>query len=278
MFKRLILLLALAGFLAVIAGGITWYMERPRYKPLPPRPELTIRIREGESARQLATRLVQLGVASSTTQALDYWGFSGGLALALADLSTSTQEHLGQILPSGNNLEGYLFPDTYRVWQDMAFKSLTAKALTETVENLEAELRTVAVVPQNFTPHQVLTLASIIEREVPSDADRTQVADVFIKRLAIGMALQSDATVNYVTNKSTTRPSAADLAVSSAYNTYQNRGLPPGPIAFPSRSSIHAVLHPTANPYYFFLTTPDGQVIYSRTGAEHSAAKKKYLK
>src|SRR3989344_6574490 len=223
MLKRLILLLALAGLLAAVAGGITWYMERPRYKPLPPRPELTIRIREGETANQLATRLVQLGVAPSTAQALDYWGFSGGLAPAIADLSTSTRERLLKILPSESNLEGYLFPDTYRVWQDTAFKSLTTKALIETVDNLEAELRTVSAVPQNLTPHQVLTLASIIEREVPSDADRAQVADVFLKRLAIGMALQSAPRFNYVPKKPMTRPSAAALAVSSAYNTYQNR-------------------------------------------------------
>jgi UPF0755 protein len=271
--KSIVLLVLGVGVLAVIAGGLTWYLDRPHYEPLAPRPELTIRIREGETMAQLAARLVQQGVASSSEEILDYWQMR-----SVADLATSTRDRLQLVKPAGIPLEGYLFADTYRVFSDGALAGLTSKALTETVENLEAEVRKVATIPQSLTPHEVLTLASIIEREVPSDVDRAKVADVFLKRLAAGIPLQSDVTVNYATGRTTTKVTAADLAIRSPYNTYQNRGLPPGPISFPSLSSIRAVLHPAANPYYYFLATPEGEVIYSKTNDEHAKAKKKYLR
>lgn len=121
-------------------------------------------------------------------------------------------------------------------------------------------------------------MASILEAELQTDVDRAMGADVFWKRLAIDMPLQSDATVNYVTGKGKLQPSIADTKVDSLYNTYQHRGLPPGPINNPSLSAIRAAINPTSNPYYFYLTAPDGKTIFSKTLDEHNRNKATYLR
>ncbi|MEK7072379.1 MAG: endolytic transglycosylase MltG, partial [Patescibacteria group bacterium] len=93
-----------------------------------------------------------------------------------------------------------------------------------------------------------------------------------------GIALQSDATINYITGKGMSQPSYDDLKIDSPYNTYKYRGLPPGPISNSGLKSIEAVIYPTPNPYYYFLTTlDDGTVIYSKTYEEHLKNKAKYL-
>ena len=104
------------------------------------------------------------------------------------------------------------------------------------------------------------------------------VSGIFRKRLEANIALQSDATVNYVTGKGRIQPTADDLKVDSPYNTYQYRGLPPTPIANPGLNAINAAIYPENNPYYYFLTTKEtGEVIYSRTYDEHLQNKAKYL-
>ncbi|OGY89834.1 MAG: hypothetical protein A2927_01170 [Candidatus Komeilibacteria bacterium RIFCSPLOWO2_01_FULL_45_10] len=124
---------------------------------------------------------------------------------------------------------------------------------------------------------EVITLASIIEKEVRTEQDMKMVADIFNKRLEQGIALQSDATVNYVTGKGLVQPTAADIAVDNLYNTYKYRGLPPGPIANPGLKAIKAAIYPTPNQYYYFLTTAEGEVIYSQTYQEHLKNKSVYL-
>lgn len=246
-----------------------------------PRPQVTVRIKEGSTLQDLAEQLVKDNLVSSTKQALDYWGMiptRSSLPPALADLPTSTVEFLNQYKPAGLGLEGYLFPDTYKVWTNDVLRHLTIKAVNKMIAVMTTELAQSKLWPDNLNVHQVLILAAIIEKEVGDDQNRAMVADVFLKRLKIGMALQSDATVNYVTHKGTTRPSLADISVDNFYNTYRYKGLPPGPIGNPSLSAIKSALNPKTNDYYYFLTTSDGQVIYSRTNKEHEAAKKKYLR
>jgi len=131
---------------------------------------------------------------------------------------------------------------------------------------------------QKKTVHEILTLASILEKEVSTENDRKIVADIFYKRLEIGMALQADSTVNYASGKSVPRASGKDLETDSPYNTYKYKGLPPGPICNPSLSAIKAAIYPAKNDYWYFLTTPDGKVIYSKTHDEHVKAKAKYYR
>ncbi len=177
--------------------------------------------------------------------------------------------------PKNLDLEGYLFPDTYRVYKTASIQDIVKKILDNFGKKITPELLA-EIKSQGKTVHEILTLASIIEKEVPGDADRKMVADIFYKRLKNNIGLQSDATVNYITDKGTTRPSLNDTRLDNPYNTYKYRGLPPGPISNPSLSAIMAAIYPKSNEYYYFLTTPEGKVIYSKTYEQHLAAKAKY--
>jgi len=126
--------------------------------------------------------------------------------------------------------------------------------------------------------HEMLTMASIIEREVRGDVDRKMISDLFWRRLDIGMALQADSTVNYVTGGKNPSISFVDRDIDSPYNTYKYRGLPPGPISNPSLSSIEAAIYPEQNNYFFFLTDPAGKVYYGRTLGEQGANRALYLR
>ncbi|MBI5793506.1 endolytic transglycosylase MltG [Candidatus Uhrbacteria bacterium] len=184
-------------------------------------------------------------------------------------------------IPADQGLEGYLFPDTYRFRAD-ANAATVAETMILTLKRRLAENN--IAIPRNsifeggLTFHEMLTMASIVEREVRDPEDMKLVAGIFYTRMKIGMALQADSTVNYVTGKSDTSISQEDSRVNSPYNTYQNLGLPPGPISNPGMNAIMAVLEPTDSDYLYFLTTPEGDVIYASTFDEHIANKYKYLK
>ncbi|PJE76761.1 endolytic transglycosylase MltG [Candidatus Uhrbacteria bacterium CG10_big_fil_rev_8_21_14_0_10_48_16] len=184
-------------------------------------------------------------------------------------------------IPNGQGLEGYLFPDTYRFRTDASATTI-AETMVLTLKRRLAEND--IVIPRNLifegglTFHEMMTLASIVEREVRGAEDMKIVAGIFYTRMQIGMALQADSTVNYVTGKDTPSISLDDSHIDSPYNTYRNLGLPPGPISNPGMNAILAVLNPVDTDYMYFLTAEDGEVIYSRTFDEHIANKYKYLK
>lgn len=178
--------------------------------------------------------------------------------------------------PKNASLEGYLYPDTYFIDSFTTEEDLLRKILNNFDRKLTSDLRA-EIAAQNKSIFEVVTLASIIEREVPQGEDKRKIADVFLKRLENNIGLQSDATVNFVTGKGLAQPTFADLEIDSPYNTYKYRGLPPGPISNPSISSIEAVINPIHNDYYYFLTTKESEVIYSKTYEEHLANKYKYL-
>ncbi len=180
--------------------------------------------------------------------------------------------------PQNLSLEGYIYPDTYRIFKDATVEDILRRALDNFSAKLTPQLFT-DVEKSEYTLNEILALASIVEREARSVEDKRMIADIFLKRLQAGMPLQSDATINYITGKKTVQPSLNDTKIDSPYNTYINKGLPPGPICNPSIDSIEAVLYPTPNDYWYFLTTlDDGQVVYSKTHDEHVANKQKYLK
>ena len=130
-----------------------------------------------------------------------------------------------------------------------------------------------------LSSYQVLILASIVEKEVSIPKDRQLVAGIFLNRLKIEMKLQSDATINFITQSGKSQSSLDDLKIDSPYNTYQIGGLPPGPITNPSVEAIKSIINPTPSDYYFFLTTRDNppKTIFSKTFEEHSKAKQQYL-
>lgn len=179
--------------------------------------------------------------------------------------------------PSSATLEGYLYPDTYKVYAQTTVDKIAARMLNNFGSQLTPDLRQ-EIQRQNKSIFEVVTLASIVEKEISGYENRRVVADIFLKRLQAGMALQSDATVNYITKKNVASPSIADTKIDSAYNTYKYRGLPPGPICNPSIEAIKAVIYPTKTDAWYFLTTPDGTAYFSKTYDEHLSKKYKYLK
>ncbi len=180
-------------------------------------------------------------------------------------------------IPEGLDIEGYLFPDTYRVFADATTTEVLSKVLDE-FEDRVADRRAEEIAASGRSLFEVVTIASILEREVRHPDDMKMVSDIIRRRLELGMALQMDSTVNYLTGKKTPGISLADREIDSPYNTYKYPGLPAGPICNPGEAAIDAALDPKPNPYLFFLTTPDGEVVYARTNDEHAANKAKYLR
>lgn len=185
--------------------------------------------------------------------------------------------------PDDVDLEGYLFPDTYRFNRDATAEvivkemidTMQGKYETVMLKGAESSYKTACA---EFTAHEYLTLASIIEKEVRTPETMAMVAGIFCKRIEIGMALQSDATVNYVTGGDDPSVSLQDLEIDSLYNTYKYNGLTPGPISNPGLNALAAVATPAANPYYYFLTTDEGDIYYAITHDEHVANKARYLR
>lgn len=178
-------------------------------------------------------------------------------------------------IPPNQSLEGYLFPDTYAISSE-DFEPLLRKMLVNFKTKLDTEVLP-NVASTGYTLHEIVTLASIVEKEVSASRDRKIVADIFLKRLKDGIALQSDATVNFITKSGRSRSTAEDLAIDSAYNTYKYRGLPPGPIGNPSLDAFLAVIAPEKNDYYYFLTDRSGTVYYGKTFEDHKRNREAYL-
>lgn len=177
--------------------------------------------------------------------------------------------------PSSVGLEGYLFPDTYLVKTGETLENIVKTMLANfqsKILPLEQEIKN-----QNKTVFEIVTVASLIEKEVRSKEDKKMVSGIIWKRLSVGMPLQIDATVSYLTQKRSVEVSREETKIDSLYNTYAYRGLPLGPITNPGLDSIEAAIRPTASSYWYYLSTPDGDTIFSRTLDEHNAAKAKYL-
>lgn len=173
--------------------------------------------------------------------------------------------------------EGYLFPDTYYLFADASIDDLIKKIQENFARRVDEELRA-EIKKQGKDLDNILKVASIIEAEVPHEADRPIVSDIIWKRLKIGMALQSDATLNYTTGGKRAALTAAELKIDSPYNTYKHRGLPPTAIGNPGLAAIRAAVYPAKSDYWYWLSTPEGETVFSRNLAEHNRAKSKYLK
>lgn len=179
--------------------------------------------------------------------------------------------------PKCIGLEGYLFPDTYFFAKDATVEQIAKKMLDNFGKKLTPELRA-EIARQEKTIHEIITMASLIEAEAKSDAERRQVSDVLWRRLSVGMGLQLDSTVNYLTGNDKPAVSLEETAINSLYNTYKYRGLPPGPINSPGMSAILAAIYPEKNDYWFFLADKEGIIHFGKTLEEHNRLKYQYLK
>ncbi|MCC6727811.1 MAG: endolytic transglycosylase MltG [Chthonomonadales bacterium] len=212
---------------------------------------------EGFTVAQIAHALSQRGVASDEAAVRRLARRPGGAVRAP--------------FPMAHGLEGYLFPDTYR----LAPRAGAAAALQAMVDTFAArfyEPHAAEIARSGHSLHEVVTIASLVEREARVDADRPQIAGVIENRLARGMRLEIDASVLYALGQHKSRVLFSDLEVASPYNTYRRAGLPPGPIASPGLASLVAALRPARSDRLFYVANPDGTHTFTRTLAEHRAA------
>lgn len=243
-------------------------------------PEIVGKFVRGETVQMGAKITFPEGLtAADMAVRLSENGFSGDDFLSLVKNPKDvwrTQFPFLSILPAGRSLEGFLFPDTYffdpKKGVDIIIEKMLGNFGEKTAELLHPEAD--AVRESLINTYGELVLASIVESEVQTSADRKIVADIFFRRLAAGMPLQSDATVKYVLGVSKVQHSAADIAIDSPYNTYKYPGLPPGPVANPGVDALTAVLSPTPNPYWYFLSDPKTkQTFFARDFEEHKRNK-----
>jgi len=179
-------------------------------------------------------------------------------------------------IKAASGTEGYLFPDTYRIFQNTSAETLIdlfEKTFNQKIEPLRADIER-----QNRSLHEIVIMASLIEKESSGEEDRAIISGILWKRLGTKIPLQVDATLSYLTGKASNELTEADLAIDSKYNTYKYAGLPHGPIGNPGLSSMRAALYPQSSPYLFYLHGSDGKAYYAQTFDEHVANKIKYLK
>ncbi len=180
-------------------------------------------------------------------------------------------------VPVQASLEGFLFPDTYEFSYDAGEKEIVWRMLDnfdkKIPDGFEGE-----IVKQKKTIFNVVTMASLIEKEAKTKQDKQVVSGILWKRLRNKIPLQVDATINYITQKQTTKVSIEETKLDSPYNTYKYLGLPVGPVCNPGLESIEAAVYPLSSAYWYYLSTPEGEIIFSKTLEEHNVAKFKYLK
>jgi UPF0755 protein len=175
-----------------------------------------------------------------------------------------------------DNVEGYLFPDTYQLVKGMEPEDILARMVARMRDRLTPDILARAR-QRDMNVHQLLTLASIIEKEAAERAEMPLISAVFWNRLKLDMPLQADPTVQYAVGKDRQRLTRDDLQADSPYNTYRRPGLPPGPIASPGIPAIHAAVNPAAVDYLYFVATGDDRRHrFSRTLADHNAAVARY--
>lgn len=164
--------------------------------------------------------------------------------------------------------EGFLFPDTYAVESDMEVAEILDLMAGTLNKKLTMSMRKQAEA-MGLSIYDLITLASLVEREVRFPEDRPIVAQVLLKRLKLNMPLQTDATLQYLMDTPKEDVSIEDTQIDSPYNTYQHTGLPPGPIANPGMAAIEAVLHPAETDYLYFVADRRGHNHYANTYEEH---------
>jgi len=197
---------------------------------------------------------------------------AGSTNISLSSLQAAARDPAALGVPSwgaGHSIEGFLFPATY----DFPPGTTASQALSAMVHRFDQEAAAVNLVAGAHrigrTPYQVLTLASIVEREGRLTADFPKIAEVFYNRLRLGMALQSDATLYYVLPDNNGPLRQSQLHLNSPYNTRINPGLPPTPIASPGSLALQAALHPAHGPYLYFVTIDKaGHAGFATTNAE----------
>lgn len=218
-----------------------------------------VTVPEGFTAKQIAQTLAEHDLGS-------YDAFAARFLSARLDVDGTTV----------TSLEGYLFPDTYLIPEAASPATVAAIMTGKFFGEIPADARSLAQA-HGLTVPQVVTLASLVEREAKSDDERALMAGVYYNRLKLGMPLQVDATIEYTFAHHKDVITYADLARDTPYNTYKYAGLPPTPIANPGRPSLAAAFHPQASNFLYYVYKGNGHHVFARTLAEHQANVARYL-
>ena len=221
--------------------------------------ELTrVTIPEGLTRMQTAALLAEAGLVDSAT---------------FIEV-TQSEELLREIGVAAPDLEGYLFPETYLFPKHSTEEEIARHMVKQFFEIFtDSYFERLSVV--GLSMHQAVTLASIVELEAVAAEERPLIAAIFLRRLGFKRRLESCATVEFALGQHKAHLTNEDLKVKSPYNTYRNRGLPPGPIGSAGAASLHATLHPVeGTEFFYFVARGNGRHIFSRTNAEHVVAKK----
>ncbi len=234
--------------------------------------EISILFREGLTLKEIQAQLTAAGYLTDGS-------FEKLGQIKITDLPARlTIPSFIKLLPAEATLEGYLFPDTYRVFKDFTAEDLMAKMLDNFDKKVSADMRT-AISQSGRSFHDTVILASILQKEVRTEQEMRLASGVFQNRLKAGQALQSCATLAYILGVNKPQYSYEDTQIDSPYNTYQHIGLTPGPVSNPGLTAIDAAIRPTNSDYNYFLARPDtGETVFSKTLEEHNTAKAKYLK
>ena len=187
----------------------------------------------------------------------------------------NSTEILERYKVDASSLEGYLYPDTYYLYHDSSPEEIIDILLSEFWKKFDENLQDRAN-QLGFSVHEVVTLASIIEGEAMLDSERSTISSVYHNRLKINMKLQADPTIQYIIPGPPKTLSNRDLRIKSDYNTYQNYGLPPGPINNPGIASIKAALYPEDTNFLFFVAQGDGSHAFTTNEKDHEEAKRIY--
>lgn len=224
-------------------------------------------IKEGETLKDIEANLRQRGILIENIHLSDF---------KIKDFFQLYPD-LFQGAPLDNNLEGYLFPDSYHFPPNSLAKDIIKTLLT----NFQSKLKTnKLLVNNNYSFYDNLIMASLLEKEVINKTEKRMVADILWRRIKIGMPLQVDATVCYAQNQSFNNCELTPqmFKINSSYNTYLSKGLPPTPICNPGLESLEAAFNPLANQSWYYLTNrKTGKTIFSQTYEEHQQARQKYL-
>lgn len=214
---------------------------------------------EGFTRREMAERLEKIGILRKEE---------------FLETTKSTEKFRGQfpVLPPGKSLEGYLFPSTYFFPKRTPVEEIISLQLKTFFKMLPPETEPI-LKKRKLTLHQLVTIASLIEKEAVKDRERPIIAGVIYNRLKKGQKLEIDATVLYALGKHKERVLFRDLDVPSPYNTYRHYGLPPGPICNPGEKSLRAALFPAKHNYLYYVARPDGTHFFSETFQEHKRKK-----
>ncbi|HJQ08975.1 MAG TPA: endolytic transglycosylase MltG [Candidatus Saccharimonadales bacterium] len=235
-------------------------------------PEIVAQLTHGKVATNLVTVLPGQRI-DQVRDSLKNYGFQDGDIAKAFDATTYAGHPALVDKPAGAGLEGYLYPESYQKDSGTTAAQIIEKSLNEMHKALSPELRA-ALAAQGLSIYEGIIVASIVEQEAANPADRAQVAQVYLKRLRVGMKLQADPTAEY--GAALAGHINAPLSYDSPYNTYLYPGLPPTPISNVGIGSLQAVAKPANTDWLYFVAGDDGTTHFTKTLPEHEAATRQY--